>query len=105
VITHTSTAYPGFEYLLMVRIYLRKVRVTGVVNSVVHRMRSKTMTFHKASSSIAKTVMTHKVVCSSTTPSCSPIRPVRIFKGDPEGIQQEVLGRSGFAIESRYNKV
>jgi hypothetical protein len=63
------------------------------------------MTFHKASSSIAKTVMTHKCRLF-TTPSCSPIRPVRILKGDPGGYSaRSPRSYSGFAIESRYNKV
>jgi hypothetical protein len=46
------------------------------------------MAFHKSTSSIAKTVMTHKVVCSSITPSCSPINPVKILNGEPGGILQ-----------------
>jgi hypothetical protein len=47
------------------------------------------MTFHKASSS-AKTVMTHKGRLFIYTPSCSPIRPVRILKGDPGGYSAKV---------------
>jgi hypothetical protein len=50
------------------------------------------MTFHKASSSIAKTVMTHKRLFIYNT-FLQSIRPVRILNGEPEGIQQEVLGR------------